>query len=623
MLSVYLQSGDSILKVLGTNKDEITVVNLSRPYSAIYEITTAEKCEETNPPLTTLQNDDELYDWQKKKRDQRFEIIEFIIREENWWTKENRKTLINEAAVRFLISKKTLIRFLWLYLAYGKNGLCPEKKSQKDRQLTADQKNMRWALNKYYYTTDKNSLTYAYTQMLLMKYTDSKGTLNEKYPSMRQFRYYYASTKNSVNEIASRYGKSYFERNNRPLLGSSRRMAGSIGTFMTDSTLADIYLVNRLTRNSIGRPNIYAMIDTFSGLVVAIHVGFETGIDAIRLLLINMCEDKVEVCKRFGITIESWQWPSMHIPYKIITDRGYEFMSDIVHNFCDELGIEVEHLKAYRPDNKGMIESFFGTVQNAFKGTLAQNGVIRPDYLERGAPDYRAAATLDLYQFTNVILQTVVYFNSQHIVNGFSRTPAMISDSLKPIPCRIWEWCMTHSGTLQEADIDIMFLALLPRANGKITRRGLIVNKLQYNNPDFFRRFVEAGISGKEDVRVAYMPGNVDIVWLIEDGNYIRFTIVNDEYEGLSVAEITDYFSVEADSKKQLLEADLQAKLDLSRGIKNVAQASKEMKTKNAPQKKKRIMRFQADDVESEQYGSVDMLRDILERNDKDNESDL
>lgn len=622
MPSVYLKSGDSILRVLGINNGEITVINVTRPFSTIYEMSSSEEYEEVTAPLVTIQNDDELYDWQRKKRDQRYEIIEFIVREEDWWRKDNRKELLQEASSRFLISKKTLTRMLWQYLTYGKNGLCPEKKTQKDKDLTADQKNMRWALNKYYYTTDKNFLTYAYTQMLLMKYTDSSGTLKEKYPSMRQFRYYYSSTKNSVNEIASRYGKSYFERNNRPLLGSSRRMAGSIGIFMTDSTLADIYLVNRLTRNSIGRPNIYAMIDTFSGLIVAIHVGFETGIDAIRLLLINMCEDKVEVCKRFGITIEPWQWPSTHIPFKIITDRGYEFMSDIVHSFCSELDIEVEHLKAYRPDNKGMIESFFGTVQNAFKGALSQNGVIRPDYLERGAPDYRAAATLDLYQFTNVILQTVVYFNSKHVVNGFSRTPSMISDNLQPIPCHIWEWCMTHMDALREADIDVMFLALLPRANGKITRQGLIVNKIQYSNPDFFHRFVDAGVYGKEDVRVAYMPENVDVVWLIENGNYIRFTIVNNEFEGLSVAEITDYYSVEADSKKQLHESDLQAKLTLSRGIQNIAQASKSMKSKNAPDKKKRIMKFQADDVESEQYGSVDMLRNLFERNDG-NESDV
>lgn len=68
--------------------------------------------------------------------------------------------------------------------------LAPKQKSQ-ERQLTQDEKNIRWALNKYFYTRQKNSLNTAYTWMLKEKYCDSAGRLLDKYPSIHQFRYFY------------------------------------------------------------------------------------------------------------------------------------------------------------------------------------------------------------------------------------------------------------------------------------------------------------------------------------------------------------------------------------------------------------------------------------------------
>ena len=45
---------------------------------------------------------------------------------------------------------------------------------------------MRWALNKFFYTTKKQSLMTAYTMMLKEKYCDAMGVLGEEYPSFYQ-----------------------------------------------------------------------------------------------------------------------------------------------------------------------------------------------------------------------------------------------------------------------------------------------------------------------------------------------------------------------------------------------------------------------------------------------------
>ena len=63
------------------------------------------------------------------------------------------------------------------------------------RELTQDEKHMRWALNKFFYTTKKQSLMTAYTMMLKEKYCDAMGVLAEEYPSFYQFRYFYRKTR--------------------------------------------------------------------------------------------------------------------------------------------------------------------------------------------------------------------------------------------------------------------------------------------------------------------------------------------------------------------------------------------------------------------------------------------
>ena len=42
---------------------------------------------------------------------------------------------------------------------------------------------------------------------------------------------------------------------------------------MTDATIADIYIVSRLSRKPIGRPVIYTMVDAYSHLITGVYVG--------------------------------------------------------------------------------------------------------------------------------------------------------------------------------------------------------------------------------------------------------------------------------------------------------------------------------------------------------------
>lgn len=69
-----------------------------------------------------------------------------------------RKYVINYVAEEKSISKQTIRNYLCLYLVYQNVSVLAPKKYKTENNLSQDEKNMRWALNKFYYTKKQNSL---------------------------------------------------------------------------------------------------------------------------------------------------------------------------------------------------------------------------------------------------------------------------------------------------------------------------------------------------------------------------------------------------------------------------------------------------------------------------------
>lgn len=391
--------------------------------------------------------DEDISDRQRQQRDRRAELIAPLLAEECICDKSYRNRVLREIVSVNSVSRKTVLQYLWLYWVYqSKNALLPSEKSNAEkRPLSTDEKAIRWALNKFYYTPQKQSLQTAYKMMLQAKYCDVNGKLKPDYPSFWQFRYFFRQHRDPISESISREGIKAYQRNHRPFVGAVIDYAGTIGTYMTDATVADIYIVSRLSRRPIGRPVIYTMVDAYSRLITGVYVGLEGGQYALRLLLQNTFADKVSFCRQHGLEIDPQDWPSRHLPAKIMTDRGSEFLGGPLENLCECYGIEIENLPAYRPDLKGVVEKLFDLIQSAYKPLLKGKGVVESDIQERGAPDYRRQGTLDLEQFSAVVLRCVLFYNSQYIQSGFSRTPGMVSAGITPTAAAIWSFCIRRS----------------------------------------------------------------------------------------------------------------------------------------------------------------------------------
>ncbi|MBR2017082.1 MAG: hypothetical protein IKA00_07290, partial [Prevotella sp.] len=98
-------------------------------------------------------------------------ILPFIYNE------AERSSMVSRMAELYQISKQTIRKYLCLYLTYQRMEVLAPPLQYKQRELTHDEKNFRWALNKFYYTQRQHSLPTAYNLMLQHKYTDAFGQL--------------------------------------------------------------------------------------------------------------------------------------------------------------------------------------------------------------------------------------------------------------------------------------------------------------------------------------------------------------------------------------------------------------------------------------------------------------
>lgn len=479
-----------------------------------------------------------------------------------------RNYAISNAAEFFGKSKETIRMYLCRYLAFQSISALAPKERERETSLTADQKNMRWALNKFYYTSKKLSLPMAYTLMLKEKYCDSEGKLLPDRPSYYQFRYFSRKHRKAQNYLISRNGLADYQRNSRPLLGDGvQEFAPVPGTAMLDSTILDIFLADN-GDNLIGRPILTAAVDAHSSMCLGYALTFEGGVYSLRCLMQSILVDKVKWCKQFGVSIQKQDWDcSGVIPGTIVTDMGGEYVSETFSQIA-ELGVTVINLPAFRPELKGPVEKFFDCVQSLYKPLLKGKGVIEPNYQERGAHDYRKDACLTLEVFEKVCLQCIVYYNSQRVTEGFPFTEEMLAQKVSPHASAIWNYGRSLPGThLIPVSESMLMLTLLPRTEGRFSRTGLLVKGMRYANKT---GFTEQYLTGGKAI-VAYNPDDVSKVWLVNGGDFISFELIESRYCNKSLSEVTEIKKQQKWLAHDPMEQNLQAKIDLINHIQTIA----------------------------------------------------
>lgn len=563
MNKAILKKGDRIVRCLDSDDGKLLVIDCVKrtmPYwvdnccLADYEEVGQEWLLERL--RTTLPSIDKLSQDQQKTMHVRYAMISPILASAGDEGERRRK--INEASSFYEVSAQTIRHRLCDYLVFQDiAALAPSVK--KVKELSEDEKNFRWALNKFFYRSQKLSLRQTYKYLIKEKYMGSDGKILQNCPKFHRFKYFYYKTRNESNFIISRLGRGEYDRNHRPLLGDGvREFCPTIGYGMMDSTTCDIYLVNE-AGELIGRPIMTACVDAFSGMCLGYSIGWEGGTGSLKKLMFNVVSDKVEHCRRFGIEISVEDWDCHWIPHKLITDKGTEYVGDNFSQLVD-LGVEFINLEPYRPELKPIVERFFGLIQESFKKELINKGVVLKDFGDRGAIDYRKNACLTLGQFEKIVVLCIIHYNCGRAIElprGFAGLNGHCKD--------LWNRCLqTQKDNLIEVSGELLRLTLLPRCEGRFKRDGLIVNRLRYRASGFTNDYLKGGVE-----TVAYDPDDVSHVWLLRDGRYHEFALIENYFKGMKVSDAEHLLDGGPGEESRVEE--LESEIRLSKAIELVA----------------------------------------------------
>lgn len=188
-----LQNDGVILRILDVTEDRILVIDcIKRSMPQWIDAATISQYQPATEDELQLQSQVELFDIDsldadsKKTVHERFTMVAGVL---PFVSDDKLRThAVNRIAADRNVSKQTIRNYLCLYLAYQNISALAPKRTTNDKPLTRDEKNMRWALNRFFYTKNKNSLNTAYTYMLKERYTDGLGNLFAEHPTFNQFR---------------------------------------------------------------------------------------------------------------------------------------------------------------------------------------------------------------------------------------------------------------------------------------------------------------------------------------------------------------------------------------------------------------------------------------------------
>lgn len=505
-------------------------------------------------PFAKAIPDSELTAVQKSKRDEDWEMVEnYLLPNMNeLLKKKGREAKIVEISVQSGLGKTKVKKLLSRYWQRGmnKNAVLPDYANSGGRGKTkklSDEKigrprrvtlngeyrsginitdeiktQFEHAINKYYRKANNYSLRDVYSFILRDFYSDrykENGEIqyriweSNRIPSYHQFYYWFKKLEDPKKDIEFRKSTKEYELKHRPILSNSKIETNGPGTrFQIDATIADIYLVSSFDVNRIiGRPVVYAVVDVYSRIITGVYVGLEgpSWLGAM-MALDNMVAEKVAFCKQYGIDITEEQWPTYHLPEIIIADRG-EFEGYAVEGIINNLNIKIENTTAYRGDLKGIVERKFRTINGKVKQKAP--GAIQKEYRERGDRDYRLDATLDLKEFTMLIITLILQHNHK-VIDKYPMEKEMITDGIVPTPINLWNWgIQNRKGRLRTVDRDILRLNVLPRCTATISRAGIKFKNLLYGSKRAIEEQWYAKLKNKS-IDIVYDPRHLEKIYI-------------------------------------------------------------------------------------------------------------
>jgi putative transposase len=380
-------------------------------------------------------------------------------------------------------------------------------------------------------------------------------------------------------------GERKFNLRHRPLKGNAKDQAPySNALHQIDATLADVNLVSTLNPNHIiGRPWVYAIIDSFSRMIVGISVRLESeGWLGMRLALENVVANKPVYCARYGFEITEAIWPTCSFGEEITGDRG-PLEGKQADNIPKSIGPRVSLCAPYRADWKGIVEQLFNRLNIlVFHGLPGAVEAPR----ERGDRDTRLDATLNIHDITEAVITAALYYNTRREMSWYPLDADMIADGVRPIPLNLYYWGLENrGGTPTKNNADEVRVALLPERKASITESGIrcgakdqiytceLLENKGWNN--LIREHCR-------EPNVSYDPRLTDIIYYPPGDGRPRIPCFlrdpNSPYKGKDWQEVEKLIRQEKLRKAQYLPEQIQARSELDEGLDKIIARAKKRK---------------------------------------------
>lgn len=471
-------------------------------------------------PPYLLFSEEEIEQSHLAAMNEKFSLIKELVNNEqfifDYATKSRVPTLARHAKEKQK-ARTTIARLLNTYWRYGqdKNALLPAYQNSggagKQRQILnqpsgarkttrtlatkrskifivtdLDKENIRKVLKKYHLKPHGKNLVETRKELLRTYYADEvrrADALNEApyVPSYKQIR----SWKNKLFSKKEIIKKSTNERdyllNKRGLLGGGINKWPVPGScYEIDATVADVHIVSSFGKQYVlGRPTIYTVVDRASAMIVGLNVSlYHASWRAARQALANAFLSKSSYCKEFDIDIQDSDWPSAHIPLRLMCDNG-----EMIGLEPQKLVVPLTELQLsppYRPDFKAMVERRFGLLNNEVIHNLL--GTTRGGKVVRGDRNPKKDATYTLKEFTSLLIEAVLELNRTMYKSLVTTSPLIIAKNVSPTPLNFWKVHVSeHKHALKLADSSDVISRLYPPDKASMTRNGIEYNGMYYS----------------------------------------------------------------------------------------------------------------------------------------------
>lgn len=269
-----------------------------------------------------------------------------------------------------------------------------------------------------------------------------------------------------------------------------------------DHTQADVFVVDRWTRQNLGRPWLSVAIDLATRCVVAIYLGMERPNAAAVALLVS----------RIVLPKEDWlahlqleaSWPMHGIPETLHLDNAAEFRGRALKLGCAQYGIELDYRPVGRPHFGGHIERMNRTLMQRLKELPGATGISSKDRKTR-QPEKQAALTLQELERWLAVEIAQRYHHSEHRgLHGATPASTWTALSQTSPPRRL------PPSPDEALKFLIHFMPVQPRT---VQADGLTLFYIRYWHPIF-----AAWRETRRPVRVRYHPEDLSRVYVSANG---------------------------------------------------------------------------------------------------------